>query len=155
MQKPDLGQTIAILANVGVIAGIIFLGFELHQNNQSLQAQARYNQHEVLSRMFMIGAENPNGLLELWDKGNNGEPLSWVESTPLFLYAQAVLRDFEWTFLEVRAGRLEVRALDSPAWAGAFENIPRLREVYELRRGSSHPDWAQFMDENVLPKVVE
>ncbi len=33
MKKLDLGQTITILANVGVIAGIVFLGYELRQNN--------------------------------------------------------------------------------------------------------------------------
>jgi hypothetical protein len=41
MTKVDVGQTIQILANVGVIAGIVFLGFELRQNNALLQEQAR------------------------------------------------------------------------------------------------------------------
>ena len=33
MTKIDLGRTISILANIGVIAGIVFLGLELQQNN--------------------------------------------------------------------------------------------------------------------------
>jgi hypothetical protein len=37
MKKIDLGQTIAILANVGVIAGIAFLAFELRQNTQAVE----------------------------------------------------------------------------------------------------------------------
>ena len=41
MKKIDLGQTISILANVGVIAGIVFLGFELRQNNALMAADAR------------------------------------------------------------------------------------------------------------------
>lgn len=32
MQKIDLGKSIGILANLGVIGGIVFLGFELRQN---------------------------------------------------------------------------------------------------------------------------
>jgi len=40
MKKIDLGQTITILANVGVIAGIVFLGVELRQTQRSMQAQA-------------------------------------------------------------------------------------------------------------------
>ena len=40
MKKIDLGQTIGTLANVGVIAGIIFLAVELQQNNQLLRAEA-------------------------------------------------------------------------------------------------------------------
>jgi hypothetical protein len=31
MKKIDLGQTIAIFANIGVIAGIVFLSVELQQ----------------------------------------------------------------------------------------------------------------------------
>ena len=41
MKKIDLAQTLNTLANVGVIAGIIFLAFELRQNNDLLTAQAR------------------------------------------------------------------------------------------------------------------
>ena len=41
MKKIDLGRTIGILANLGVIAGIIFLGVELRQNNELMEAEAR------------------------------------------------------------------------------------------------------------------
>ena len=41
MKKPNPGQMIQIVANIGVIAGIVFLGFELRQNNQFLGAEAR------------------------------------------------------------------------------------------------------------------
>ena len=40
MKKIDLGQAIGILANVGVIAGIVFLGVELRQTQQAIAAQA-------------------------------------------------------------------------------------------------------------------
>ena len=38
MKKIDLGQAIGILANVGVTAGIVFLGMELRQNNELVVA---------------------------------------------------------------------------------------------------------------------
>jgi hypothetical protein len=38
MKKPDLGQTLTILANVGVIAGIIFLAYEIRQNTAAIQS---------------------------------------------------------------------------------------------------------------------
>jgi hypothetical protein len=44
MKKIDLGQTVQILANLGVIAGIVFLGIELQQNNALLGAQARFGE---------------------------------------------------------------------------------------------------------------
>jgi hypothetical protein len=38
MKKIDLGQAIQV-ANVGVIAGIVFLGVEIHQNNEVMGQQ--------------------------------------------------------------------------------------------------------------------
>lgn len=40
MQKLDVGQTVTVLANLGVIVGIVFLVLELQQNNQQLELQS-------------------------------------------------------------------------------------------------------------------
>lgn len=42
MRKIDLGQTLTILANVGVIAGIVFLGMEIRQANRIALVTAEY-----------------------------------------------------------------------------------------------------------------
>lgn len=39
MKKIDLGQFISILANVGVISGIIFLAVEIRQNDKMMMSQ--------------------------------------------------------------------------------------------------------------------
>lgn len=49
MKKIDLGQTITILANVGVIAGIVFLGIELNQNTRQLALELEW---QVNDRMI-------------------------------------------------------------------------------------------------------
>jgi len=38
LRKIDLGHTAGILANLGVVAGIIFLGLELRQNDDLMAA---------------------------------------------------------------------------------------------------------------------
>ena len=48
MKKIDLGQAINTLANVGVITGIVFLGFELRQN-QTVGRAATRNEISVLN----------------------------------------------------------------------------------------------------------
>jgi len=40
MKKIDLGQTVAIAANIGVIGGIVFLALELQQTQQAMSSQA-------------------------------------------------------------------------------------------------------------------
>ncbi len=43
MKKIDLGQTIQIVANVGLIARIVYLAIEISQNTEMLAAQGRAN----------------------------------------------------------------------------------------------------------------
>ena len=37
MKKIDVGQAIGILANIGVLGGVVFLAVELRQNTQAVQ----------------------------------------------------------------------------------------------------------------------
>ena len=42
MKKFDLGQTINVLASLGVIVGLLLLVFELSQTRQMMEAQTRH-----------------------------------------------------------------------------------------------------------------
>ena len=61
MKKIDLGQTIQIVASLGVIGGILLLVYELRQNNELLLAEAGQR-----------ALENRAGTLRGWadDSGN-------------------------------------------------------------------------------------
>jgi len=60
MKKIDLGQSIAILANVGVIAGIVFLALELNQNSKQLGLELEWqiNDRIIQNNRGLMG-ENP------------------------------------------------------------------------------------------------
>jgi len=47
MKKIDLGQSIAILANIGVIAGIIIVAYELRQNTLATELVASQKLHDT------------------------------------------------------------------------------------------------------------
>ena len=58
MKKIDLGRTIGMLANLGVIIGIAFLAIEMHQNNQLLSMQARLTETQAyVDRTASAGEE--------------------------------------------------------------------------------------------------
>ena len=65
MKKIDLGQTITILANVGVIAGIVFLGIELQQNNELLVVQAEMAMSDVRANTILADVVQEPELIEL------------------------------------------------------------------------------------------
>ena len=94
MKKIDLGQTITIFANIGVIAGIVFLALELQQNNELMQVAARDARSDRLQhyveQVYMVP-----GLAEILLKAHNGEPLSDVEKIKLLNRQVRQLRGLE------------------------------------------------------------
>jgi len=65
MKKIDLGQPLGIVANLGVIASIVFLGAELRQNNAIARTDAydRNAESMVEWRALMIS----EGLVDDWE----------------------------------------------------------------------------------------
>ena len=72
MKKIDLGQTIQILANVGVLAGILFLAFELRQNTMATRSAAASSIEASFSEAELFIAGNAE-FAELLTKGRAGE----------------------------------------------------------------------------------
>ena len=72
MKKIDLGQTISILANVGVVAGLILLALQLSQANRRAEAdtyQTRISEIEQARREFAGSEHLPGIYVKLNDGG--------------------------------------------------------------------------------------
>ena len=97
MKKLDLGQTISILANIGVIAGIVFLGIEVRQNHVSLNEANAINRAsssatalEYLNE-FRASLAQDEQLAEIWLRGSSGSELSSVEQVRFFNLCETLL----------------------------------------------------------------
>ena len=77
MRKIDFGQALGILANIGVIAGIVFLAIEINQGNQLARAQTRsevtasiasflelLTSDAELSEMYLRAVEDPEAVTQ-------------------------------------------------------------------------------------------
>jgi hypothetical protein len=51
MKKIDVGQAIGVLANAGVIGGLLVLAFEVRQNTAQMRAQAAYSINESVETL--------------------------------------------------------------------------------------------------------
>ena len=151
MKKLDLGQTITILANAGVIAGIIFLGVELQQNNELMRAEARDAQnvrlHEFVQQVYTVPE-----LAEILFKVRKGEPLTEVEKIRLRGRQGRQLSGVAAQWREYREG-----AAESPDpslvrryfYEGGYYSPP-LHDAWEEVKTSLSPDFVQWMEENVV-----
>ena len=139
MKKIDLGQTFGILANVGVIAGIIFLAVELQQNNELLEAEVSYSKYSVDYERRRRMIENSGGISDISVKNRQGEELTATETYRLGIYLNDLLFNIEWQYEEMRSGRLAESDLDLRIWRQLFSDTPGLTEFLESTKDTRAP----------------
>ena len=148
MKKIDVGQTISILANVGVIAGIAFLAIELQQNTQVLESQMRFSQSERETEVMEEFLRNEL-LIDAYIKFENGEQLSRREDLALSAFAQRVFRSVQWVWAEFEAGSFP------------SDPVTRFRPAFRFgptmdKQSSLYPHyWGRYDKSQLDPAFVE
>lgn len=155
MKKPDLGQSINTVANVGVILGIVLLAVELRQNNELLGAQARASREAVAIDSANIQVTTP----ELWRalmKEENGDPLSSEEEYLLKTFNWGRLRRLQYAYGEYRAGLIERADIPTGDWRALFSSGSVMEKLWqEDATKLFRPDFVQFMDEEIIGQPSE
>ena len=147
MKKIDLGQTITIFANLGVLVGILLLVYELSQNEQMMRAQTRNAVTDTVIRLMIDEADN-DALQEISLKIESGESLSRSERTLLRRHDAARFRLWENVHYQYRQG-----LFDDSEYAGyrqAWRRIlsrPETRELWCSRENEHSRDFVAEMDE--------
>jgi hypothetical protein len=152
MKKINLGQAINTLANLGVIAGIIFLGFELQQNNTLMASQSRANQTEqvlTLQSEVFLNAD----LAEIIYKASTGEPITGTEKLRLDAMQQKLILGMQFQFEEFLNGALD--RVNVPAWRAIYRGrntsfrVP-LEKAWADLKGALRPEFVEFFEVNVV-----
>lgn len=151
MKKVDPSQAISVIANIGVIAGIAFLAFELRQNNDLLGIELRSSQLDRQVSMVDVVLNNSDvdllGLLAQPDIS-----MSSSDRDTLALLGIRMLIVFEQAFEEARAGLRNEE-----------DTIQTLRSIYqrpvlnygvpiawETYRGRAGPAFVVWMEEHII-----
>ena len=150
MKRISFGQAVRVLANIGVIAGIVFLGIELRQNNDQLRSQSRANIYEMQAEIQRNYFRNDGGMADLYVKANtDGEVLSAVESSRLASYRTHLLRTMEFIFREDPES-----AIDSIRWMTTlFRSTPDLTVEWEETKSGRDPAFVEFLETEVISQL--
>ncbi len=148
MKKLDRGQIIGILTNSAVIAGILFLGYEIHQNNRFLAAQARAEMtaNRVSYNDMLLAPEN----LSVYLRATRNEELSDEETLRLTIIVVSVLVRWESEYREFAAGMYPLETLPIAGYRNTFATFPGFQDVWQSRKHLRDPEFIQFMEENVV-----
>ena len=143
-----LNRWLTLAANIGVLAGILFLSFELRQNTVASRLQAASNFQDSFSEIEFFIARNPE-FAELLDKGRRGVPVSDVDQLRLTVFYGTVLRTWQNTHLQYLSG-----ALDKQIWQGSETRFAIILGedlgLYEHWRSSQNqysPDFNKLVSE--------
>jgi hypothetical protein len=118
-----INRWLTLAANIGVMAGIIFLAVELQQNTVATQLTAVGSSQGRFSEIELFIAGNPE-FSELLDKGRTGADISEPERLRLEVFYGTVLRHWQFDHLQYLSG-----ALNEEVWLGTREYIAQILDA--------------------------
>jgi hypothetical protein len=150
MTNINFGQTVQIIANLGVIAGIVFLGIELQQNNELLGAEARANRTQIRIASADQISNNP-ALMQAIVKQLDGEPLTTTDTLLLAIDAARSLAGWQYIYGEFQAGLIDETDIPVDNWRYVFSIRPEFKRAFDNNEFAAlRPDFRQWMQENVV-----
>ena len=126
MDSDRLNRWMTLGANIGVLAGIIFLAFELQQNTVATQLEAASNFQDSFSEIELFIAGSPE-FAELLRKGREGEEIPVADRLRMWVFYGNILRQWQFTHYMYLSG-----ALSKGIWEG---NQVRLTQIITEDRG--------------------
>ncbi len=142
MNVDKTNQLLTLGANIGILVGIIFLAFELNQNNELMEADARFNRFNVSTVVPMSYLEYSDiDLLEI--AGKTQDEMSPKERTAFSILWNTAFLGHEWTFNELPQTELPIERWRRTA------AVPFIRNLWDERKQELDQQFVRFMDENV------
>jgi Lipocalin-like domain len=153
MKNVTVGQTVEILANIGVIASLVLLAYQLQQNNKLMTASIAATRLTENTALWGTLAEQP-GIAEMLLKDRHGEELAPAEELRLDAIWMRMLTGAQFTYQQ--APDLGKQGL--PAWRRAFMSYGSLRRIWNGVGGQSvmaqkddfSAEFVKFMGENAF-----
>jgi hypothetical protein len=146
LDADTLNQWLTLVANVGVLAGIIFLAVEVRQNSRNLAAQVRATFFSSVADTWRIPAESPE-LTEIMAKDSGGEELTQAELWQIQAFWTRVHMAMEWGYKELPRNEF-VRGL--PFQKTTYDIFPSYRSAWEEREGFFDQEFYRYMNAGVF-----
>ena len=113
MKKLDLGQAVGVVANLGVIAGIVFLAFEIRGATRATQAETLQTA-SALDQEFLLHVSSNPDISQLWITYYTApETLSAEEKIQAGWLFAAIIRRLENIYLQYQLGALSEESWQS------------------------------------------
>ena len=146
MEADRLNRWLTLIANVAVVAGIVFLAFELRQNNELLEAQARatFSANRLTHIDRLLAPENS----ALVVKSRSGEALTDDERFRYDRLKQAIFVSWQSAYREYQEGLGDDLPIEG--MRRSFDSYEGLLDTWKLRKGIYRKDFVEFLEKEVI-----
>ncbi len=146
MEADRLNRWLTLVANVAVVAGIVFLAFELRQNNELLEAQARATlSANRLAHIDRLLAPENSALIV---KSGSGEALTDDERFRYERLKHAIFVSWESAFREYQEGLADDLPIEG--MRRSFDSYKGLLDTWNLRKDIYNKDFVEFVEKEVI-----
>ncbi len=151
MKKPDVVQIVSILANVGVVLGLVFLGVEVYQSNQMNRTNAWNNLIRTGIDFNDAVAQNSD-LADVLAKSNNNESLTDAEAIRLRAFTAASMQRVWLDYQQINTGIISPEELRTriPRFKTLLARFPAVKSLWEETRDGYSQDFQRFVDACVI-----
>ena len=118
MNLDNLNKWLTLIANIGVLIGIIVVAVQLQQTQVQMSAQASTTRTELVSESFFVRLDQ--NIDELLVKIRNGENLTEIENSRVRTYFGRVMRYMENLHYQHQLG-----VLDEEIWQSNLYTLGR------------------------------
>ena len=148
MNGKQFGETLAAL---GVIASLIFVAVEVHQNTNAVRGATLQAVSQQSLDLTMAGLDNPE-LRAAFGTARDSLPevLTAKQRNILSWFFSSKIRADENRFRQVELGILDVSTFGQLSSNGAYR-LPYFSEWWTTRRSQYSADYRGFVDREFLP----
>ena len=143
-----LKDNIELVGIAAVVLSLVFVAYEIRQNNELMAADARQVRTSMVIDSWRFGAENGE-LAEIRVRERSGEELTDAERERVDALVMAIFVGLDWQFKELTANSPEMNQVREVQRYN-FANKAEYRRVWADRKNSFRAEFVQWMDENVV-----
>jgi len=151
MDIEKINHSLALLANFGVLLGIIFLGLEIQQNSELMRIQIAQTRASDAIAAQELSINSPY-IPQIRIKVNNGDQLTPEESIRYGDYFRAINRAQDNLLFQYQAGMLrdsEIRSIEGFV-RGRISTAEANRQLWEQSKTIYSDDYIEFVDSILL-----
>ena len=155
MNLDNLNKWLTLFANLGVLAGILFLAIEIQQNTNMIQSQTRDSLTKNNFEFYSLILSSPENIDAMLDLGFQTPELG-EQAFRFNIQAQAQFRLWENEWYQFESGLFEEDEMQArrSLWISALETNPGFRQIWANRSATYSESFRREID-NILEELED